>query len=151
MTEIEPAGEVARLAIVDGPTEATVLARSAPPDLGARVAVRGQPSPGEAGPVVWAEGPIETREPAAGEGHVPVDQVLHEAPRLRDTALAVVGTWPEDGQALLGDEGRLPVDPAGVRPEPGPVLVWGRLAYEPGKAAYELEAQGWRPWQPPSR
>jgi len=82
---------------------------------------------------------------------VPVDRALARAPTLQDRPVAVVGTWPEDGRALLGDRGRLPVDGAAIEPEPGPVLVWGRIAYEPGQAAYELEAQRWRPWQPSPR
>lgn len=151
VAEIDPAGEVLRVALVDGDTEASVLTRGPPPELGARVTVRGQPSPGEHGPVVWSEGPIETLAAPAGRDHVPVGQALREAPRLAGAPLAVVGTWPDNGSALLGDEGRLPVDPAGVTPEPGRVLVWGVLAYQQGQARYALEATGWRPWTLPSR
>lgn len=151
VAEIDPAGEVVRVALVDGDAEANVLTRGRPPDLGARVAVRGQPSPGEQGPVVWSQGRIETLAAPGGRDHVPVDQALHQAPRLAGAPLAVVGTWPEDGSALLGEDGRLPVDAAGLAPDPGRVLVWGVLAYQEGQARYELEATGWRPWTLPSR
>jgi hypothetical protein len=147
VTAIDAHGDVLRFELTEGNRQATVLTRGSAPSLGEQVTVRGQPSPGEHGPIVWAEGAIETE---TSPEHRPLGQVLENAPRLRGQPIAVTGTWADDGAALLDEEGRLPVDASGIAPPPEPVVVWGRLVYEPDRAGYELEAQGWRGWTPPS-
>jgi hypothetical protein len=147
VAEVDPSGEVVRVLVVAEDAQARVLTRGEPPPVGTEVHVRGQPSPGRTGPVVWAEGPIETRGTELGE-RVSVAEALHRAPRLAGAPVAVTGTYSADEDALVAHEGRLPVE-GPIEPEPGPILAWGRMSYEPGEAGYQLEATGWRPWTPP--
>lgn len=148
VTDVEATGEVVRLTLAGEGSSVAVLTRGPRAPLGATVTVRGQPSPGDAGAVIWAEGRIETKRPAAVGDHVTVGRALSQAPRFADRPIAVAGTWIEDEAALVGPGGRLPVQAAGIDPEPGRALLWGRLVYEPERAGYELEATGWRPWTP---
>lgn len=144
---VEPGDEVTRVEVAAGGSSATVLTRARPPPLGARVEVRGQASPGREGPVLWAEGELAAE--ADPEGPVDLARARKHAPRWAGAPLAVAGSWPENGSALVGPGGRLPVEAVGIQPRPGPVVLWGRLAYEAERAAYQLEATGWRPWRPP--
>lgn len=149
VTAVEPNGEVVRLSLATEDGEATVLTRARPAPVGANVTLRGQPTPGQAGPVVWADGPLEAGGEPGSPEPVPLARALEQAPRLAEAPVAVRGTWNASEEALVGAAGALPVERAGVAPEPGPVLLWGRLVYEPSRASYELEATGWRPWTPP--
>lgn len=144
---IVPNGEVTRVVVADGDATATVLTRARPPPLGASVSVRGQPSPGRTGPVLWAEGSIDVRSEGPSRP-IGVDQALDEAPQRRGQPLAVAGAWPSEGAGLVGPGGRLAVEPLGIDPEPGRVVAWGRLTYDASQARYVLEATGWRPWTP---
>jgi hypothetical protein len=150
VARVDPSGEVLRLEVATDEETATVLTRGSPAPLGAHVTVRGQPTPGRSGPVVWADGPVETSQAPAHRGRVPLARALHEAPRLAPGSIAVTGSYEDQPPALHGPAGQMPVDPGPTDPEPGPVLVWGRLVYEPAEAGYQLEATGWRPWTPPS-
>lgn len=151
VTAVEPNGEVVRLSLATDDGEATVLTRASPVPVGANVTLRGQPTPGRAGPVVWADGRLAMDRAAGGPEPVPLARALAQAPRLAEAPIAVRGTWNANEEALIGAAGALPVERAGIAPAEGPVLLWGRLVYEPSHASYELEATGWRPWSPPRR
>lgn len=148
VTQVDPSGEVVRLLVATADGQATVLTRGEPAPVGANVTLRGTPSPGRTGPVVWAEGSLQHAQPAAG-ARLGLAELLQRAPRLAPSPVAVTGTYDPERGVLDGSQGSLPVDPGPVSPEPGPVLLWGRLVYEPAQAGYELEATGWRPWTPP--
>lgn len=149
VTQVDPSGEVIRVIVAGEDGTATVLTRARPPPLGHEVTVRGQPAPGQSGPVLWAEGRLVT-ESGDDAGPLSVDRVLDRAPHMAGGPLAVRGTWPDDGSQLVGADGRLPVELAGIEPEPGRAVLWGRLVYDAEHARYELEATGWRPWSPPA-
>lgn len=142
---VDTAGDVIRVEIASGRGQATVLTRSPPPPLGAYARVRGQPSPGQAGPILWAEGDLEIEE-AGPQAPLALATLLDRAPHLEGTPVAVSGSWSPQHDEVVGPTGRLAVQPIGVAPEPGRAVLWGRLTYDEEHARYELEATGWRPW-----
>lgn len=148
VTSVSPSGEVVRVELTGPEGTATVLARTRPPPLGSQATVHGQPSPGQSGPVLWAEGAIEA-DATPAEGAIDVAEARQRAPRLAGAPLAVVGTYAPEEPSLVGPEGGIAVEPVGIAPEPGRAVLWGRLVYEAGQARYELEATGWQAWSPP--
>lgn len=145
VASVDTSGNIVRLRLLHEGEVVTVLTRERPPPLGANVTVRGQPSPDEGGPVVWAEGTIQTQAEQT-ISPVALAHVLEQAPRLVGQPIAVVGSWDPQPASLTGPAGRLQVDPAGIQPDEGAIVLWGRLTYAPDRAAYQLDATGWRAW-----
>lgn len=147
VVDVDPGRSHDRVVLAANGTRVLALVpRAITPPLGASVLAVGAPGAGRDGTVLWVESvrllTVPAREP------LDVAVALRDAAVLTDRGVALVGTW-RDG-ALETDGHRLAVEGARIEEAPGPIVVWGLLAYEAERGRYVLRATGWEPWTPPT-